>query len=505
MPETIEKSIKTVFSGAFNLLAGFLLGGILTLAIKIIIARFFNPGLYGVFSQGLALMYALVMVSMVGMNAGSSRYISYQMEKDEEKALKAVPSSLLIVMPFSLVVFGTMFFMAEPIAGYFGDLRMIEIIKVFAFAGPAMAFNSIIISGFRGYQSSKERVILLDLVIPILQILGVSLLVLLGYGILGAAAGYITAFLITVVISGGWYLKDYPIKADLSVAVEIAEFSWPLMLSSVAVQIFLWSPPILVGIMSTSTDVGLLNSALPLGAATKMFLSSVAFLFLPVISEHYSRNEIDRIKRLHEITTSWVFIFALPTLVFVSFMSDQIISLIFGVEYIEAGIALSVMAVGYLVNAGTGPMGDLLIAVGNIKQELVANTLKLSAFLVTGVILIPSMGFLGGAIAFAVGMTGGNILRIWFGRKFIDPSYFRRKLLKPSIAVIPAILVSILFEGLYPNVIVNGAVFACIYLILLISLSPFTEEEKEAVIRFMENNGLEDREKLRGLVEIVLN
>lgn len=492
MGKTLEQSVRRVFSGAAMLLAGFVLGGILNLAIQVVIARLFSPDLYGVFSQALALVHALVMLSILGMNAGTSRFISFNLS-DGEKAEKAVASSLLFVVPASLAVFVLLFVFAGPVAELlFQDTRTVDILRIMAVAGPAMAVNSIIISGFRGFQSSKERVILLDLVVPLLQLLGISILVLLGYGLFGATAGYTMAFLFTTAVAFAWYRSDHEFLFEPGVASEIARFSWPIMVSSVAVQLFLWGPPVLVGMFSSSTDVGLLNSALPIGAATKMFLSSVAFLFMPVISEHYARGELEQIRDIHGISTKWVFNFALPSLAFAALMSRDVISLLFGAQYADAGIALSIIAGGYLVSMLTGPIGDLLIAVGNIKREMAANLVKLALFTSASVALIPSMGFIGGAAAYAGGMAAGNILRLWFGRRFISWSYPGR-LAKSTAAVVPASISVIYLQVFTPNVVIDALVFGAVYSVLLLLLKPLAKEEKEMILDFLEQHGLEER------------
>lgn len=493
MGKTLEESTRRVFSGALTLLFGFVLGGLLNLAIQMVIARSFSPDLYGIFSQSLALIHALVMLSVLGMNAGVSRFISYH---ESEDVKKAVASSIAIVLPVSVVVFSTLFLFAKPVSTIvFQDARTAEILRVISVAGPAMVVNSIIISGFRGFQKSKERVILLDFMIPLLQLLGVSLMIVLNYGIFGATAGYTSGFLFTALVAVSWYRKGHEMVFDLDIARKIARFSWPIMISSLAVQMFIWGPPVVVGYFASSADVGFLNSALTIGASTKMFLSSISFLFMPVISEHYSRGEKNKIMNLHGFSTKWIFSSSLPVLAFILLSSESVVSLLFGTNYSGASFALAVISAGYLTMMITGPMGDLLIAVGKIKREMVANIAKLAIFLTLSALMVPERGFLGGAIAYAAAMASGDLMRLWFGRKFVRRSYPTR-LLKPVLAVSIASVALVAVENLIPHVIIEAAVFGLIYGVLLLGLKPLSANERTILDSLLDDHGIENEKLL---------
>lgn len=428
------RSLKTIFRGAALLLAGFLGGGIMTFGLQVLLARFFQPEIYGLFSQGMSVLYITVMVSLLGLNSGVSRHISFK-EREEQEAAKAVGSSLLVVVPISVLMFAGVFLNAEFIAiEIFSDQRMTEVLKIFAFAGPAMAANSILISGFRGHQSSRERVIFLDFIIPLLQILLAGSLIFAGYELGGAVTGYASAFLLSFAGLSYWYSKNYSLSFDPETLRELFRLSWPLMVSAVAVQIFLWSPPLLVGALATSREVGLLNSALPLASSTKMFLSSAAFLYLPVVSELYGKNDLSELRQVHSTTTRWIAYLSLPVLGFFIFRPSMTLSFVFGNSYQAAGLALAAMAAGHVFTSLTGPLGELLIASGKTRREMIANTSKLAIFGTLSLYLIPGNGFLGAGIAYSAGLVTCDLMRLFFAREELGLFYSAR-FLKPFAAI----------------------------------------------------------------------
>lgn len=482
-----QKGLSTVFRGAMLILFGFVGGGALTLATQIVLARLLQPEIYGLFSQGMAVLYTLVMFSMMGLNAGISRHISFEYRSDLETA-RAVGSSLIVVLPFSLLIFGALFLFAGPIAGtVFSDPRMAEVLKIFALAGPAMVVNSIFISGFRGQQSSRERVILLDFIIPLAQVLLVTALILLGYGLGGAVAGYAAAFVFATLVISYWYRRSHEFAFHPETLLKLVKLSWPLMLSSVAVQIFMWSPPLLVGVFSTSKDVGLFNAALPLAASTKMFLSSVAFLYMPVASEIFSNNSRKDLIEVHSTTTRWIAYASLPLLSFLFVFSARTLDFVFGSAYIDAGAVLALMALGYLFNTLTGPVGELLIAVGKTKREMFANILKVLLFLAVGAYLLPVHGIIGAAAAYAAGMAVGNIFRLWFCRRHIG-FFYDRDFLKPVAAVMAAFLTTYYLPEFLPILLIT---WGAAYVSVLAVMKPLNPAEREMIEEFLEDLGIE--------------
>lgn len=488
-------SLGKIFRGAVLILAGFLGGGVLTLGLQVLLARYFQPELYGLFSQGMSVLYTLVMFSLLGLNAGISRHISYN-SGDEQEAARAVGSSLLVVLPLSTFLFAALFFNAEIVAEkIFSDSRMIEVLKVFAFAGPAMAANSILISGFRGHQRSRERVVFLDFVIPFLQILFVGVLIFMGYQIAGTVAGYAAAFVLSSFGLVYWYRENYSFSYSRETLEELVKLSWPLMVSAVVVQVFIWSPPIIVGALATSRDSGLLNTALPLASSTKMFLSSVAFLYLPVVSELYGKDQLEELNEVHSSATRWITYLSVPLLGFFFVHSSSAISYVFGESYMTAGIALSVMAVGFLFNTATGPLGELLIAAGKTRREMLANASKLGLFALTSFLLIPELGFLGAAIAYSAGLVIGDLLRLLFAKDCIG-FFYDRNFLKPLVAVAGSFLLT---SAVSTSFILLAVLWGASYSLLMLIMRPLSQVDHGMLVSELRERGMDHPQVIRWL------
>ena len=101
-----------------------------------------------------------------------------------------------------------------------------------------------------------------------------------------------------------------------------------------------------------------------------------------------------------------------PLFVGVIVFRDEILSL-FGREIGEGGMALMILALGYLLNAMTGSANTVLLMTGRSRTVLL-NTVVYGIALVVGTaLLIPQWGILGAAVSASCALIGLNIIRVW--------------------------------------------------------------------------------------------
>jgi O-antigen/teichoic acid export membrane protein len=90
---------------------------------------------------------------------------------------------------------------------------------------------------------------------------------------------------------------------------------------------------------------------------------------------------------------------------------------IFGPSFQEGATALAILAFAQLINAATGPAGNVLIMTGNEGAAVGATAAGLLVNLVIAVALVPSLGMTGSAIAFACSLTCWNVALVVAARR----------------------------------------------------------------------------------------
>ncbi len=90
---------------------------------------------------------------------------------------------------------------------------------------------------------------------------------------------------------------------------------------------------------------------------------------------------------------------------------------IFGPGFQTGATAMAILAFAQLVNAATGPAGNILIMTGNERSAVRATVGGLLVNVVLAVALVPSLGVTGSAIAFAASLISWNVALVVMARR----------------------------------------------------------------------------------------
>ena len=118
----------------------------------------------------------------------------------------------------------------------------------------------------------------------------------------------------------------------------------------------------------------------------------------PHLAELNSMGEKAKIGSMYYRVTRWDLMATLPLFVLYLVLARPMMA-VFGPEFGEGAMAVAILAVGQLVNIGTGPVGTLLMMTGYQRIVLWANLGQ--CLLAAGLLLLltPYTGLLGAAIA----------------------------------------------------------------------------------------------------------
>lgn len=159
----------------------------------------------------------------------------------------------------------------------------------------------------------------------------------------------------------------------------------------------------------TSYEVGIYNAAYPLAVSISLILAAFGYLYLPLASR-YDIAEENSVGRIYEVTTKWLFIAVFPMFLTMVAFPSELISLIFGSRYSAGGTALTILSVGFFINAAVGRNRETLEALGATNFVLIANSVAFVLNIGLNYLLIPTFGIQGAAIASASSYIGLNFI-----------------------------------------------------------------------------------------------
>jgi O-antigen/teichoic acid export membrane protein len=147
---------------------------------------------------------------------------------------------------------------------------------------------------------------------------------------------------------------------------------------------------------------------------------------------------------------------------------------LFGRGFAGGASALAVLALGQLVNVGTGTVTGLLAMIGRARLSVLNSLFFLGLSLVLDFLLIPRWGILGAAIANASALAAVNLLRLVQVHHALGISPYDHRFLRPLGAGLAAVAVAWLLPlsalDPLPRLGLRALVLGGVYLVSLLAL-----------------------------------
>ncbi len=168
---------------------------------------------------------------------------------------------------------------------------------------------------------------------------------------------------------------------------------------------------LLLGWLSSNEQVAALQVAARGAMLVAFSLAIVNHVIGPHITQVHMAQDNKRLQAISRRSAQIALLVALLIALPLIFFGEPILSLMFGVEYGSfSTLPLAILAFGQLVNVGFGSVGMLLTMSGFERDTLCGQFLALIVNVVVAVMLIPTFGALGAAVAAAAALVTWNLI-----------------------------------------------------------------------------------------------
>jgi O-antigen/teichoic acid export membrane protein len=458
MSEIVNQSLQKIAKGTGIIFIGTIIGMLLGFVGRIIIVRYITQSEYGIFSLALVLTSIFVTISTLGLQQGSTRYIAYFRGKKEEGKVRGVISSSIKIALIASIIFSLILFLSSDVIST-NILHSSELsipLKIFSVAIPFTVLMGIFASLFRGFDKVEPNVYFQNILRSVIYLSFLAGAILLGLSFIGVLYAYLASIAITCIAFAMYVIKKLPLSTfsvkkrdDADTAInpigkELLFFSIPLLVSNILTTFMHQLDTLMLGYFKTSDIVGLYNGALPLASTIlPLPLYAVGFIYTPIVSKLYSQKAFEEMKQIYTVLTKWIFSATLPLFLILFLFPEIVLNFLFGSDYVQAGVALQLLSLGFIIHAFLGSNGSTLLVMGKTRFIMTASLVCVTLNLILNLMLIPPFGIVGAAIATASSLGLSNILlstKLYLSSG-IHP--FTKNYLKPIIA--SCILISLIY------------------------------------------------------------
>ena len=236
--------------------------------------------------------------------------------------------------------------------------------------------------------------LLLSSIIKILLIVAdadlISFVMVSAFDMVSLAITYIVAYRIR---EKSWFLNVF----DYEVAKEFLKSSWPLMFSTLVVMIYLRIDQIMIKEILGEYELGVYSAATKISEACYFIPTIVSTALFPAVLS-VKNNKLEYEERFLRIC-KFVFLISLSISSVLYIMSEQIIIMLYGIDYSESARILSLHALG-MVFAFSGIVSSKWFISENLQLYTLKRTMIGAVVNVAlNLIMIPRMGIEGAVYA----------------------------------------------------------------------------------------------------------
>ena len=382
---------------------------------QLIVARELGRVSYGAISIGTTVLTFALTISVLGLNTGLARNVSRAGSASEERTML---NSALAIAGTTSAVGALVLYVVSPTlaADVFHDASLSPILRLFALVLPIAVLFKVSLGGIRGYSMTRGRIYAQNIALPVSRIAGIAIAIVLGGGAFAVAGAYTAAYVVAAVVALGVLIKHTPTgKGAMSDyrrrSYSLLSYSLPLILSNSMTRIYNQADVLLLGASQVGTGgVGVYRVVYPLAGLLTTSSLALGYIYLPEVSSLHEENETQKIRELFKLTAKWISIAGLPVMTAFLVFPAEILSSLYGQEYVSGELTLQVVSVGFFLSIAVGPNAKTLMAFGETRYVAVVDMVTAISNVALNLLLIPELGILGAGIATVVSYAVQNAL-----------------------------------------------------------------------------------------------
>ncbi len=487
----LNTSLKLLVKTSFVVFIGLMLSKVLGYAYRIVIARYFGPEVYGLFSLAIMVSGWFIAASALGLSDGLLRFISVYRGSRKNEHIKYIINFSAWTLAITSILSGfLLYFLSNYIAlTFFHDARLIIYLQIFSIVVPVSVLSSVYMTSLRAHEEIGWYSFIFNIAQGAIKIIALVLLIILGMGSNSVSLSYLAGLFGMLVmaylvcrykIPHLFGIGKLPHDEKGKIRSALVSYSIPLLFFGIISTIFYWIDSFSIGFYKSVFEVGLYNAAIPiamlLGVAPEIFMQ----LFFPMITKHYAQRKVKLIEELSKQVAKWILLVNIPVFAIMIVFPGALINIFFGASYLAAENALRILAISSLISSVFIISSQLISMIGRSKLVLMNIVIASIVNLTLNMILVPmpvvlgidnSNGLAGASLATLISITVFNLIFMIEAYRNLSIIPLRRKMIRLFIiALIPTGLLFYARTIFTSNSIVVLAALAAAFMLVYIAL-----------------------------------
>ncbi|MBU2592672.1 oligosaccharide flippase family protein [Patescibacteria group bacterium] len=380
----------------------------------VVLARVFSVEDFGILAWVLGFGYNFYPLADFGIERVVLKDVSREPKKRGAYLARLIP--LKIILAIASVLISILLALVLGLRGF-------KLFLVFVFVLSMLPYNLVFL--FAAFDNAREKVITFTISTMAVSltsvVLGLSMFKM-GFGLGGILFGYFLSSLAVLI----WFLsgersKKFVVKwkIDWQFNKKILSRSWVFASFLVLAVFYLRTPLILTGIILGDHAAGIFGAASKFIEAGILIPQSLALALFPSFSKMILKNK-SRLKKEYLKNLSLLFLFSLPIGIVMFLLGKPFMGLVYGQNYLVSGEVFSLFGLVMVLFFVNSLPGNIIQTSKKPKVFLPWSAANFLVALISGLVLIPRVGLVGGVFALLIGEVFGLIINNLFVFKILN-------------------------------------------------------------------------------------
>lgn len=488
--------------GAGVSMMGTMVGRGASVLSQVALARLLGPEVFGLYALGWTIFRIVGRIAPLGLDQGTLRYASRYQASNLPKLKGLLLQSIRLSLLSGLIAAGGLFLCAPWLAEQvFNKPQLAPVIRWFSPAFLLIPGMRVAVSATRVSQRMQYAVYAEHLMQPALNLLLILAFFFFGWGLSGSVAALGISVGAALLMAVYYVRRLFPNALSRQVQAvpisrEVFAFSLVASFAGLFASLNIWVDRLLVGAFRPAAEVGVYQAVSQSSILFATIIAAFNTIFSPMIADLHRRERTEQLDELFKVSTKWGLYISLPLFLVVCFAPHETILVLFGPEYISGTLPLIILAVGQLINVGSGSVGLIMVMTGHQKGWLLVSGLALIPNVVLNFLFIPRLGLPGAALATAISLSGLFIfglvqvrrnLGLWpYDRRYVK-GLFATAIAGAALLLLRWVDVDSAALDLTLNLMVAHAVF--VLALALLGLDPEDRDTVRAIWTRLRNSG----------------
>lgn len=449
-----------------------------------IVTKALGSNNYGIWAQINITISLLTPFALMGLSMGVIRFLS--VEKDINRIREGFFSILIFVAFTGLLTSIIVFLLSDLLAiNLFKDIGTSYLIKIGAFLILLSSISQISTFYFRIFRQIRTFALLslfqtfgqlllsLSFLLMGFQLLGVISAALITQGLLFFISFFKIIFQIGFKFPKFTYIREY------------LKYSVPLIPNSLIRWITDSSDRYMVSYFLGLSQAGIYSASYAIGTLIQLLVTPIQLILFPELSKLFDEGKLEEVKSYLAYSLRYFLLIAIPATFGLSILARPILEILTTDEFVPGSVVIPFIAFSGLLAGIFQILINILHLVKKTRFNLYIHIFAASLNIVFNLLLIPSIGIAGAAIATLISYLSMVIICIYTTCKHIPLSLNLNFILKCFVSsIIMSGVVFCLDSSNISELLASVIIGSCVYFISMTLIKGISVYELDVVKKF---------------------